>query len=78
MFTEIGTGTYPKKVPSRYHARLFRRMMAEHSHRMIYTSAEDSKILQLKPRIVNAVAFQKERALWQAWYEDQSKAEQSL
>lgn len=78
MFTEIGAGSYPRKVPSRYHARLFRRMMAEHSHRMIYTLAEDSKILQLKPRIVNAVAFQNEKALWQAWYEDQSKAEQSL
>lgn len=78
MITEIGAGSYPRKVPSRYYARLFRRMIAEHSHRRIYALAEDSKIPQLKPRIVNAAAFQNERALWEAWYEDQSKAEQSL
>lgn len=78
MITEIGAGPYPRKVPSRYYARLFRRMIAEHSHRRIYALAEDSKIPQLKPRIINAVAFQNERALWEAWYEDQSKAEQSL
>jgi hypothetical protein len=78
MITEIGADPYPRKVPSRYHARLFRRIIAEHSHRRIYASAEDRKILQLKPRIVDQFAFQNERVLWEAWYEDQSKAEQSL
>jgi hypothetical protein len=28
MFTEIGTTSYPSQVPSRYHARLFRRFGA--------------------------------------------------
>jgi hypothetical protein len=78
MITEIGAGQYPRKVPSRYQARLFRRIIAEHSHRRIYASAEDSKIPELKTRIVDAVALRNERALWEAWYEDQSKAEQSL
>jgi hypothetical protein len=78
MFTEIGVNSYPRCVPSRYRARLFRRIIAEHAHRSIYSLAEDSKIPQLKPRMVNAMAFQNERALWAAWYEDQSKAEQAL
>lgn len=78
MMTEIGAGPYPRKVPSRYYARLFRRIIAEHSHRRIYALAEDSKIPVLKPRIVDEVAFRNERALWATWYEDQSKAEQSL
>jgi hypothetical protein len=30
MFTEIGESSYPRRVPSCYHARLFRRMIAEH------------------------------------------------
>jgi hypothetical protein len=78
MFTEIGASSYPRRVPSRYHARLFRRMIAEHAHRRIYSLAEDEKIPQLKARVVDAKAFQNERATWEAWYENQSKAEQSL
>lgn len=78
MFTEIGAGSYPRKIQSRYRARLFRRIIAEHAHRRIYSLAEDSKVPQLKPRTVDAITFQKEKALWAAWYEDQSRAEQSL
>jgi hypothetical protein len=78
MFTEIGANSYPRQVPSRYHARLFRRLIAEHAHRSIYSSAEDGKIPQLKPRVVDAKAYLNERALWAAWYEDQSRAEQAL
>ncbi len=78
MFTEIGASSYPRQVPSCYHARLFRRMIAEHAHRRIYSLAEDGKIPQLKPRVVDAVAFQNETTVWRAWYEDQSSAEQAL
>jgi hypothetical protein len=78
MFTEIGLGSYPRQTLSRYYARIFRRMIAEHAHRRIYSSSEDEKIPQLKPRIVDANAFQNERALWRSWYEDQSAAEQAL
>jgi hypothetical protein len=78
MYTQIGPHSYPRKVPSRYHARLFRRIIAEHAHRTIYSLAEDAKIPQLRPRVVDAKAFQNERALWAAWYEDQSRAEQAL
>jgi hypothetical protein len=51
MFTEIGTSSYPRRVPSRYRARLIRRMIAEHAHRSIYTQSEDNKVLQLRPRV---------------------------
>jgi hypothetical protein len=78
MITEIGTDSYPRRVPSRYQARLFRKMIAEHSHRRIYSSQMEDKIPQLKSRVVDAGAFQTERALWEAWYEDQSRAEQAL
>jgi hypothetical protein len=78
MVTEIGADSYPKRVPSRFHAGLFRRMIAEHAHRRIYSLTQDTEISQLRPRLVNAVVFQNERVLWRAWYEDQSRAEQSL
>jgi len=78
MITEIGADSYPRRVPSRYHARLFRRIIAEHAHRRIYSTYLDHQIPRLKPRVVDASAFQKERALWSTWYEDQFKAEQAL
>jgi hypothetical protein len=78
MITEIGGDRFPRRVPSRYYARLFRKIIAEHAHRRIYSSSVDEKIPQLKPRIVDAEAFQSERALWQSYYQDQSSAEQAL
>jgi hypothetical protein len=78
MFTEIGASSYSRRVPSRFRARLIRRMIAEHAHRQIYSLTEDSKILELRPRTVDAEAFRNERMLWDAWYEDQSRAEQNL
>lgn len=78
MFTEISAGPFPRRVPSRYHARLFRRILAQHAHRRIYSFREDEKIPQLRPRVIDAAAFQRERALWEAWYEDQSRAEEEL
>ncbi len=78
MITEIGGNSYRRRVPSCYHARLFRKIIAQHAHRRIYSSTIDQKIPQLKPRVVNAEAFQTERTLWKAYYEDQSRAEQAL
>jgi hypothetical protein len=78
MFTQIGASSKMREVPSRYHARLFRRMIAEHAHRKIYSLEEDEKIPQLKPRVVDDKAFRNERLLWRTWYEDQSRAERSL
>lgn len=78
MFTEIGAQPYPRKVPSRYHARLFRRMIAEHSYRKIYSPKEDEKVPELTPRKVDSTAFRAERAFWETWYDAQSEAESSL
>jgi hypothetical protein len=78
MFTEIGCIALSRPVPSRYRARLIRKLIAKHAHRRIYSVAEDQKIPILRPRIVDAVAFNNERALWKAWYEDQSRAEEVL
>lgn len=78
MFTQIGANPYPRRVPSCHHARFFRKIIAEHAHRRIYSSIREEKIPQLKPRVVDAEAFRTERALWAAWYEDQSRAERAL
>lgn len=78
MFTEIGANAYPRKVPSRFHARLFRRMIAEHAYRKIYSLEEEEKVGKLRPRKVDSTVFRAERTLWKTWYHAQSEAEQSL
>ncbi|MGA2252910.1 DUF4238 domain-containing protein [Terracidiphilus sp.] len=78
MITEIGAGLYPKRVPSRYKARLFRRIMAEHAHRRIYSLVEEEKIVSLRPRVVDDTAFRNERTAWESYYENQTRAEQDL
>jgi hypothetical protein len=78
MFTEIGTNSYPRKVPSHYRARLIRRMIAEHAHRSIYSQSEDNKVPQLRPRVEDTLTYENERKSWAAWYENQSRAEQAL
>lgn len=78
MITEIGGSSYPRRIPSRYYARIFRKIIAQHAHRRIYSSTPDDKIPQLKLRVVDAVSFERERALWESYYEDQTRAERSL
>jgi len=78
MFTEIGCPAFPRRVPSKYHSRLIRRLIALHAHRRIYSLGHDPKVPHLRPRRVDAAAYNNERALWTAWYEDQSRAEEAL
>lgn len=78
LFTEIGAVSYPRQTPSRYHARQIRKFIAEHAHRRIYSSAEYDKIPELRPRVVNLMEFQREKALWGEWYENQTQAERAF
>jgi hypothetical protein len=78
LFTEIGAAKVPRQTPKKYHARMIRRMIAEHAHRRIYSSLPDPKIPQFKPRVANLEQFNLEDALWDRWYEDQTKAELEL
>lgn len=78
MFTQIGANKCLERVPSRDHARLFRRMIATHAHRTIYSLNEDSRIPKLRPREVNGTDFKNEKVAWATWYDNQSKAERAL
>jgi hypothetical protein len=77
MFTEMGTPPSPDKVPSRHHARLIRRMIAEHAYRRIYSLAEDDRVPGLRARMVDSQVFQNDRALWADWYEQQARHERA-
>ncbi len=77
MFTEMGAGPYPEKVPSGQHARLFQRMIAEHAYHRIYSLTEDDRIPKLRKHREDGQAFQNDRALWADIYEDHWKTERT-
>ena len=79
MYTKIGaTSPCERTTPSGFHARLIRRMIAEHAYRQIYSLSEDSKIPALRPRIVNAEAVRREKVQWEEWHKSQTEAEHDL
>jgi len=79
MYTRISAASaFRTPTPSRFHARFIRRMIAEHAYRQIYSASEDGKISTLRPRIVDAEAFQHEKEQWEKWHEEQTRVEQEL
>lgn len=79
LFTQIG-----KAVPRRgtrmnvEQAMVIRRLIAEHAHRYIFSSAPDPFVEQARPRVINAEALKQEARAWQRWHAEQSSAEQNL
>ena len=78
MLTQIGADSYPRRVPSRHIARVFRDIIAKHAYRRIYSSEREEKIPSLRPRIVDEELFRQERVAWRDWYESQNEAEKQF
>jgi hypothetical protein len=79
LYTQVG-----RRPPSRGaqvsldHAKAIRRFIAEHAHRSIYASDQDTHVLKLRPRTVNAAELADEKLWWSKWHEDQTSAERKL
>ena len=79
LYTQIGC-----KPPTRGttlppdQARIIRKMIAEHAHRIIYAAGPDPSIEQLRPRYVDEEAVKWEQQQWMKWHEEQSEAEKEL
>jgi hypothetical protein len=79
LFTQVG-----KPVPRRgtrldvETATIIRKLIAKHAHRYIFSSARDSFVEQVRPRMVDAQALKQEAREWKRWHIEQSSAEQNL
>jgi hypothetical protein len=79
LYTQIGQRPPERgSVVSLAHAKLIRRVIAEHAHRYVFSSAKDVEIPTLRPRTVSAEIVRHEREQWKSWHDDQSRAEREL
>ncbi len=58
--------------------RLIRRLIAEHAHRMVFSSFQDSDIPTFVSRKVNSEFFKYEKEQWDNWPDEQNKSEANL
>lgn len=79
LYTRVGHKRLPRNtvldVPS---AHMFSRFIREHAFRHVFAPVNDAGIPRLRPRFVNATAFQRERAEWAKWAEEQLQADLEL
>jgi uncharacterized protein DUF4238 len=79
LYTQIGQRPLDRgSVVSHAHAKLIRRVIAEHAHRYLFSSPENVDIPRLRPRTVSADIVRHEKEQWQSWHEEQSRAEREL
>lgn len=79
LYTQIGVRPPRRGTVLPYNqVHLIRRFIAEHAHRQIFSSCEESEIPQLRPRTVNADIVRDENESWGRWNEEQTKVEQRL
>lgn len=79
LYTQIG-----KRPPIRGtrmpkdEARWVRRFIAEHAYRQVIAHEPDHEVAELRPRLVDADMYRRERQQWDGWHQDQSKLETEL
>jgi Protein of unknown function (DUF4238) len=79
LYTRIGIRP-PQRgtVISAELASRFQRFTIEHAHRFIYSSTAEKSVSELRPRIVDPVAFVADVEQWKRWHEEQTAAERNL
>ena len=80
LYTRVGELRPPRRgeVMERTKARMVRRFIAEHAHRMIFSAWPDEEVSQLRPRIVNGELFREEQEWWRKLHKENSVAERKL
>ncbi len=79
LYTKVGERVPPRGTRlSAKETHMFRRLIAEHSHRMIFANIEDPEVLEFIPRIIDAKGFRMEKQQWENWHEEQNQLEAHL
>jgi hypothetical protein len=79
LYTKVG---HPRPargtIVNRGEAKMFRRLIAEHAHRYIFSKSADADIPKLRPRTIDAARLRDENEQWSRWHDEQTRAEQEL
>jgi Protein of unknown function (DUF4238) len=79
LYTKVGERSLIRDSRvSHQEAAMIRRCIAEHAHRSIFASEQDTDVAELRPRTVNAGAVESEKAQWENLNKDQIEAEQKF
>jgi hypothetical protein len=79
LYTKVGQKVPPRgSVIPRATAEIFRRCIAEHAYRYIFTTAPDPDVPKLRPRRVDGDLCRSENEEWRKWHADQSAAEREF
>jgi hypothetical protein len=79
LYTQVGRTPPPRgTILPLAQAELIRQFIAEHSHRMIFSTVCDLTIPQLRPRIADKRIIENEKRQWSKWNEEQVAAERKL
>lgn len=79
LYTRVGQKRLPRgTILDAQSALMFSRLIREHAFRHFFAPVADADIPLLRPRFVNARAYQQERAEWARWAEEQLAAEVDL
>jgi hypothetical protein len=79
LYTKVGYPRPPRKtITPRAEAELFRRFLAEHAHRYIFSKSPDADVPELRPRTIDAAVLRDESAQWSRWHEEQTRATREL
>jgi hypothetical protein len=79
LYTKVG---HPRPargtVVKRTEAEMFRRFIAEHAHRYVFSKSADDDVPKLRPRTVDAAALRDESEQWSRWHEEETRAKREL
>lgn len=76
MFVQIGDKPIPKGARLNVNQTIeFRKLIAENSHRMIFSHYEDNEIITLKKRVVDAELLRSEKDEMQNWHSKNAEME---
>jgi hypothetical protein len=79
LFTQVGKAVPPRGTRmDSGKAAVVRRLVAEHAHRYVFSSAPDPFVERTRPRVVDAAELQREAAEWHRWHAEQSAGERKL
>lgn len=79
LYAKVGSWTEPRGIIlSDGDTHRFRRMIAMHAHRSIFTATQDGEIPKLRPCIVSERRVKEEQDQWQRWHDEQNQAEAKL
>ncbi len=75
LYTKIGSKAAPRFAFSADETRGLQRLLAERAHRWIFASEPVSDVAKLRPRVVDATAFEAEEQFWRDWHDAQCASE---